>query len=261
MNAEPARVNMLLTGGCSFVWGDELDGCHDSPPSHHPKTFAALTAKKLGVKCKNIAAPGNGNTRIFRDIVDYLNTHDDVTHIVILWSYWGREEFGEALNEDEEKKFRLKRRHCMSQVSDVRVDSLKEPLRSKVDEMYWEEGWKKAQIMRGINYMTAMKVIAESRGIKLVQGIFNGIMWTDVVRVLSKKTDENYFEYKKYITNALNSLPNHHKLGLQNSYEDFHNFGKRRKYGICPEGHPTEKSHAEFAKLIYHIFESTDWTK
>ena len=37
---------MILFNGCSFVWGDELPGYDDSPPSHIPLRFSTKLAAK-----------------------------------------------------------------------------------------------------------------------------------------------------------------------------------------------------------------------
>ena len=52
---------MLLTAGCSFVWGDELDGFDQDPPTHQRLTFTHL--------CGEIG-------------VDYVN-RESVVHVMI----------------------------------------------------------------------------------------------------------------------------------------------------------------------------------
>ena len=87
---------MLLTNGCSFVWGDELDGYDDSPPTHEEYTFTYKLSEQLGIPYVNIAQCGSCNQKIFRDTTDYLRTCKELpTHIVILWSSWQREEVAE----------------------------------------------------------------------------------------------------------------------------------------------------------------------
>ena len=56
---------MLVTNGCSFVWGDELDGFMEG--EHNHLTFTHRLAEKLGIEYRNISSCGNCNTKIFRD--------------------------------------------------------------------------------------------------------------------------------------------------------------------------------------------------
>jgi hypothetical protein len=252
---------MLLAGGCSYVWGDELEGFIDN--SHHEKTVVAKLADHLDVPYKNLAIPGNGNQKIFRDIVDYLNSPkgDEVTHMVILWSYWGREEFAEPLSPEEEKKFRLTRQDCMSQVSKERIYSLKPPLRGDVTKMYEREGYKKSSLMRGLSCMVAMKLIAESRGIKLVQSIFHPINWKYVVSCLAEN-DERYDQFKMYLKKTMRSLPHHHRIGMTNIGEDIKTFERKSDLIECPQGHPGEDAHRLYAEYLFkEWFQKVDWDK
>ena len=43
-------MGKLLTTGCSFVWGDELDGYDNNPPTHWDKTFTYKLADTLGLE-------------------------------------------------------------------------------------------------------------------------------------------------------------------------------------------------------------------
>ena len=45
---------MLVTNGCSFVWGDELDGFMEG--NHWESTFTWKLAEELGIEHKNISA-------------------------------------------------------------------------------------------------------------------------------------------------------------------------------------------------------------
>ena len=52
---------MLLTAGCSFVWGDELEGFDQDPPTHWGLTFTSIVARKLGIDYENRGVCGACN--------------------------------------------------------------------------------------------------------------------------------------------------------------------------------------------------------
>lgn len=84
------EVTHLVTNGCSFTFGDELED---------PKTQAwpALLAKRLGLPIVNLALPGTGNDCILRRTTEYLyeNASTNSKPLVIIgWSQdWRREEW------------------------------------------------------------------------------------------------------------------------------------------------------------------------
>ena len=241
---------MLLTAGCSFVYGDELDGCENDPPTHWPLTFTHQLAELQELEYKNLGWCGNGNQKILRDVVTYLQDHDDVSHMVVLWSAWNREEFAEILTPEQEEKFRLKRQQQMSQVSVERSHDLQKPLSGAVGKLFSQEGYRRSNLMRGINCMTTLSVLCKARGIKLIQGIFHDRMWHSF---LSYYKDRRYKEFNDYIKNALDKLPHNEKVGMFGCYEDLFSLSKK-KYGLKPNAHPVEEAHAEYAKLLNHIF-------
>lgn len=84
------EITHLVTNGCSFTFGDELDD---------PKTQAwpALLAKKLNLPIVNLALPGTGNDCILRRTTEYLyenSTTNSKPLVIIGWSQdWRREEW------------------------------------------------------------------------------------------------------------------------------------------------------------------------
>ena len=82
-------MGKLLTTGCSFVWGDELDGYDNNPPTHWDKTFTYKLADTLGLEPVIIAECGNSNHKIYRDLIDYLTDpeNDDPEMIFVSWSH------------------------------------------------------------------------------------------------------------------------------------------------------------------------------
>jgi len=80
---------VLLAGGDSFTWGNELSDFNVDRPSK--LSWAALLAKKLNYNYECVAKPGCGNHAIARKIIDYCdaNTVDLVT---VMWTFPVRQE-------------------------------------------------------------------------------------------------------------------------------------------------------------------------
>src|SRR5210317_1927359 len=98
---------MLLTNGCSFVWGDELEGYTRNKHTKH--TFSYKLSRHLDIPYENLACCGSGNSKIFRDTINYLRTSKNkITHMVILWSSWARDEIAEP-NIGDEKLRKIQR--------------------------------------------------------------------------------------------------------------------------------------------------------
>ena len=74
----------LLTVGDSFTYGEELSNLTSAWPN--------LLSDKLGYELNNLAKPGSGNTRMVRQVVEYVHNYDI---IIIAWSHFARIEFAD----------------------------------------------------------------------------------------------------------------------------------------------------------------------
>lgn len=250
---------MLLTNGCSFVWGDELDGYDDDPPSHWPLTFTHKLAELLGgLPYMNLATCGACNQKIFRDTVDYLRTCEELpTHIVILWSAWQREEVAENHPKDYEEQRKIQRFQCMTQISPSRLNNVKPELQEILDQYYDYYDVTRSGIIRTLNYMTHMQWLCDTLGIKIIQGVFHKRMWSNLVSKLHKRyTTEasGWGEWNAYVQEALGSLRPECRVGLGH-YQDLYSLSQQN-YTIKPFAHPDEDAHAEYAVLLKHIFDT-----
>ena len=78
----------LLTNGCSFTWGAELDD--------RELRFGRLLSNKIDCDLVDISKNGSSNERILRTTLDYLNepnTNLNDLMVVIGWSGISRTEF------------------------------------------------------------------------------------------------------------------------------------------------------------------------
>ena len=115
---------MLLTAGCSFVWGDELDGFDQDPPTHQRLTFTHLLADKLGIDYVNRGVCGACNDKIFREVTDWLHNHPDElpTHMVVMWSAFQRAEVVEYM--PDERDVKIGRQNDVTQFSALRTECI-----------------------------------------------------------------------------------------------------------------------------------------
>ena len=93
---------ILVAGGDSFTYGSELqdsvtpfepDGTDPPRQIVSNSTFAAMTAKELGMGYNCVAYPGFGNGSIRRTVMDACETTTDVGLVMVTWSFPSRYEF------------------------------------------------------------------------------------------------------------------------------------------------------------------------
>lgn len=249
---------MLLTNGCSFVWGDEIEGYDNDPPTHWKHTFTHKLSESLGMPYVNISTCGACNQKIFRDTTDYLRKCDELpTHIVILWSAWQRDEVAENHPEGYEIFRNIKRYQCMTQISPTRVNYVKSELSDVLDDYYKYYDSTRSGIIRTIHHMTHMQWLCDKLGIKLIQGTFHVRMWENLMTTMKpryRKTQAPWTEWMDYVQDSLDSLKDTSRIGL-GCYEDFFSFAKKN-HTIKPHGHPDEDAHTAYADLLHHIFDT-----
>lgn len=242
---------MLVTNGCSFVWGDELEGYDDTPPSHWHLTFPKILSDKLNCDYVNLAMCGSGNAKIYRDTISYLSSNPAPKYMVILWSSWHREEIAENMPKELEEEKKIQRWHCMSQFSTDRVYVMKE--REEALNAYLKQVYNVRQgIVHGLTYMNSIQLLCDSLGIKLAQGVFHKHCWENVVACMHPEQRKNHWgDLMDFIKESLGTLRPESRIGLGH-YTDFYSFARIRN-DILTYGHPGEKSHREYSDLLLHI--------
>lgn len=249
---------MLLTNGCSFVWGDELEGYDADPPAHEHHTFTYKLAEKLDLPYVNLATCGACNSKIFRDTTDYLRKCEELpTHIVILWSAFQREEVAENHPEDYETYRNIQRFQCMTQISPSRLNNTKPELEEILDRYYDVYDVTRTGILRTMHYMTHMQWLCETIGIKLIQGVFHERMWEHLLICMKPRyrtTASPWTNWMDYVGESLGSLKDTSRIGM-GRYEDFYSVAKNN-YTIKPHQHPDEDAHTAYADLLAHIFDT-----
>ena len=81
-------IKNILAVGDSFTYGQELKTSRDAYPQ--------LIADRIGATLINQAAPGSGNKRMVRKIIDHITLKNPVDLVIIGWTSPGRMEFCDA---------------------------------------------------------------------------------------------------------------------------------------------------------------------
>lgn len=248
---------MLLTNGCSFVWGDELKGYDTNPPSHYNLTFTHHLSKKLKTEYVNLATCGACNDKIFRDVIDYLldPTKENPTHMVILWSAWQRDETAENRTAGWEDEVGIKRYQCMSQFSPARMHHIKPELETLLSPALEKMDVLRTKITHHVSFMKSMELLCDSMGIKLIQGSFHSRMRGNMMQAVHPrfhKTDAPWTEWIDYTNDSIRSLKDTSRLGL-GKFIDFYTFADK-DFEIRPYGHPDEDAHKAWSQYLYDIF-------
>ena len=248
---------MLLTSGCSFVWGDELEGFDNNPPTHEHLTFTHLLAKKMGMPYVNQGLCGSCNERIFRDLITYLSdpTKTKPTHMVVMWSAWQRDEIAEPMTESREEQLNLYRPNGFTQYSPERTQNLSNydrdtRLRRDLLKRYYETCYdSRTVLMEGITRMKTIQLLADSLGIKLIQGTFHNRAWNNILATLNTK---DIPQYNKLLVDSISSLHKTSRVGM-GRYKDLYTLAEELD-DVKPFGHPGERTQVVFADMLKTIF-------
>lgn len=250
---------MLVTNGCSFVWGDELRGYDNSPPTHHDLTFTHHLSRSLGVPYINLGTCGGCNQKIFRDTIDYLrdSSNKKPTHMVILWSAFQRDELAENHEKHYEEEVQIQRWQCMTQWSPSRLHNLKKQTQKPLDLFLDYADYDRTGIIKTLSYMKTIELLCDIMGIKLIQGFFHERMWENILATTKPryhKTKAPWTEWINYVHNSLTSLKDSSRVGV-GKYIDFYHHADIN-HTIKEFGHPDEDAHESYADLLLHIFET-----
>jgi len=249
---------MLLTSGCSFVWGDELEGFDTDPPSHQHLTFTHLLAEKMDMPYINQGLCGSSNDRILRDLIDYLSdpSKEKPTHMVVMWSAWQRMEIAEPMSLERELEMGLNRPNGFTQFSPERIpvlSNLTQQTRHRRDllEEYFNTSYdSRTDLAHHLTKMKTIQLLADSLGIKIIQGTFHNRCWSNIVSQLRTK---DLPQYNQWLLKTIKSLPDTSKVGLGTKYRDL--FTITTEVGDMKEFmHPGEESQKVFAQQLFDMF-------
>jgi len=271
---------ILLTNGCSFTYGDELRGSRSGffpdgtmvPPSHHRLTFTHHLAQKLAPSegYVNLAANGSSNQKIFRRTTTFLQqTSREVSHIVIIWSSWGRMELVSPHDPRTDKIIHIQKENGFNQIiPDHHSGKLAYQLR------HWGDGKETTELQFGsalkdfyehcysfptpivhhLNYMCIMQDLCDAKGIPLVMGVIHPGMWDNIKSVLTSKRTKDEKELRSTIRFYLGYLRDECKLGLGNKLDMTSVALNTEGCDLLPFHHPCARTQEVFADILYDRF-------
>lgn len=212
-----------MTAGCSFVWGDELDGFDANPPTHWEHTFTYKLAKKLNLKPEIIAECGNGNDKIYRDIINYLSDpqKENPAMIFVSWSAFKRIELYEEKRKGEEEQMKIKRWQQMSQFSPERVHCLNKG-NQDIAELWANLAYNnQSGMIRLLTYANSLQLICDNLNIRLMQTVFHYRMGRTFSEVFENSTETNQ-QFRNHCYRQLENLHTENRLGMINLDADTH---------------------------------------
>ena len=265
---------MLLTSGCSFVWGDELEGCHNNPPTHWDKTFTHILAEDMGLEYSCLATCGASNHKIFRDLINWFSgiqpscayknaTPKDTTHMVVLWSDLSRNELPYEIEESKLGHYHYanKRYDNITQYNARTVQPVKyfeERIKRTISENHRlvDNNYRRLCI-QFLPYMLSIQELCKANDIQLIQGNFHASNWRKFLAIVkSCEGNELMSEYDIALKLMLGKLDDHSRIGM-GKYQCFNTFTNDSKF---PErqlnlfNHPNEVAHKDYAKYLHTIF-------
>ena len=257
---------MLLTAGCSFVWGDELDGFDNNPPTHQHLTWTHLLAEKLGVEYVNRGVCGASNDKIFREVTDWLHNHPEErpTHMVVMWSAFQRAEVVEYM--PDERDVKIGRQNDVTQFSAMRTECIYDRRKRDVMDRWYEEAYdSRTDVMHTLSMMKVLELLCEGLGIQLIQGFFHKRCWSNIMAILRneslhsdddiRKADTSSMpDYQRWLKDAIKNLHVNSRIGAGRGKDLF---SLSLEVGdIKPHGHPGEETQVVFADMLYDRFTS-----
>ena len=255
---------MLLTAGCSFVWGDELEGFDNNPPTHWPLTFTHQLAEKLEVDYVNRGVCGSCNDKIFREVTDYLHENPDKrpTHIVVMWSAFQRSELAEFMPLNREVK--IGRQNDVTQFSPLRTECIYDERKRKTMQDWFETAYdSRTDVMHTLTKMKTLELLCEGLGIQLVQGFFHKRCWSNIMAILRDESTEDSDnidmshassmpEYKRWLIDSIANLKHTSRVGAGKG-EDLYTLAIESD-DLKPHGHPGEKTQVTFSDFLFQKF-------
>lgn len=257
---------MLLTAGCSFVWGDELEGFDNDPPTHQHLTFTHLLADKLGIDYVNRGVCGACNDKIFREVTDWLHNHPNElpTHMVVMWSAFQRAEVVEYM--PDERDVKIGRQNDVTQFSAVRTECIYDRRKRDVMDRWYEEAYdSRTDVMHTLSMMKSLELLCEGLGIQLIQGFFHKRCWSNIMAILRnenlhsdddiRKADTSSMpDYQRWLKDAIKNLHVNSRIGAGRG-KDLYTLAIEGD-DLKPHGHPGEKTQVIFADMLYDRFTS-----
>lgn len=235
---------MLVVNGCSYTYGDELEDPATQCWGYH-------LANDLNLPLVNLAEGGSCNSKIYRDTMDFIRSHntEDISYLIIMWSAFERfEVYDRTIELPANPELPL------IQMSPARTNSKNKMI--KKNKEAWESFYADLYnthtgMIHTLTYMSNIAWLCHRLNIRVVQTWFHPFC----VRVLAQtysmiaktKTEEKMV---RYVREKIDTLPRQNKVGFLDDIMTFDDFTVTNKYKLCPDGHPGAEAHIAFSKYL-----------
>jgi hypothetical protein len=264
---------MLLTAGCSMVYGDELheeNGLKGN--SHWPLTFTHKLSEHLGIKYSTLSRNGASNHLIFRRLIQWFAGdptlclhHDDsvtpetCTHMVVLWSEIDRSEVYMHGNSDyceDNGLYQVRRagEHIDTDVVDWDISDEKKDAINKYYHQVTKDNH--VSILHLLTYIKTIEQLCKLNNIKLIQAAGDASIRRGIAKSHIKGASND--SWKVYFSKLINPLSKTSKIGITGKIKhglDFRTFTTQKPNRLLMLGHPNAEAHAEYAEHLYNIFQ------
>ena len=259
---------IIVSAGCSFIWGDELgDHHHHGAGGYSHSTWPANIAKNQNIDYACVASAGYGNTIITRNVINFCEQNRNV-FVIVQWTWPFRFDFAFA------------NKNRWETIGPWQADKENRPGEDlPKDDVLFNYAEKNTQIAKrnGINELANAffkhvgsgeywPVYSTLKEIIFLQNYLNS---KDIPYMFScADASSIFYNYtvKKandtYITDLINQI-DMDKLALfepgsnwgdTKTPRGFYQWAVENKYDIAPGGHPREQAHIDASKLMQEKF-------
>lgn len=245
---------MLLAGGDSFTWGNELPDCDPTSPSK--LTWASLLSNRLGLDYKCVAVPGIGNKSIARRVMQEVHINPSIRHVAVMWTFPIRYDI--SIRPD----LASKSKNTLEEIDNGWLTL------SVYRSLSWEERVKKfpQHLQEDISFITKMKNLQRFEQYTGIGALSEQIMNIASCEYHEHETLLNIFSLQSFLKDknipfvfcsnndaVLEHIKSDHALAssIDKSYwvgtdRGFLDWAKLRNHHISGMGHPGPESHLEW---------------
>lgn len=264
---------LVLSSGCSFIWGSELADCrHHAPGGFSDSTWPALLAKDAGTEYYSVASAGAGNDIIARNVIEFCENKTLPDIVIVQWTFpwrygfrfgyptnkkmeqwatvdlWSIEDeykpVGGALDQTDELFGYSEKMRTLAKTSGVQ-----EFANIFFKHVAYEEYW---SIYSSLKEIVGLQNYLKTKNIPFLFCCADNILFQahaakesdPFVQMYQKQLDQDsWFMFPTGVTDYETRTP-----------RGFYQWAEENKYIKGPGGHPLEQAHADASKLIQGKF-------
>jgi hypothetical protein len=211
-------MTTLKSFGCSFIYGSDLSDCTDF--RHSQLTWPALLATELGLEYQCVARPGQGNLKIYCDIMANSEPNED-SIFLINWTWIDRYDYI-----DHQEQWQTLRPADENQLQKFYYQNLHSQMQDMIQDSTY--------ILAAADHLNNLKI---------------PYVMTYMDNLLFETVDPNWHnpKYVKLLQVKLSKI-------LTNFNDvNFLDWSRFNNYAISERWHPLEDAHYAAAKYYYSV--------